>query len=259
MSTITFQGSFATGAERQVPKTPLDEAIAAMEGSASRFAVDAIKDAKTRASYAANIQRISAMVRAEVAAGRISPLEAVEYCYEMRNKIMAEHRKMTSVQGLVKAESVKRTPPSIPQLFERYARQTYGRPYDGLSSEQQRRIHYAVIEASGRSNASVTRGTQRLQIIGKVGILVTAAFATYEVLNADDKVKETARQGMIISGGVAGGFLAGLGVSLICGPGAPVCAVALVLAGSAAGGLAGSAAASGLDEELGEFSNWATF
>lgn len=256
---MTFENTFATGAEHRVPKTPLDEALAAMEGSASRFAIDAIKDAGTRASYAANIQRISALVRTEVAAGRISPLEAVEYCYEMRNKIMAEHRKMTSVQGLAKAESIKRTPPSIPQLFERYAQQTFGRPYDRLTPEQQRRIHYAVIEASGRSNASVTRGTQRLQVIGKVGILVTAAFATYEILNADDKVKETARQGMIISGGVAGGLLAGLGVSLICGPGAPVCAVALVLAGSAVGGLAGSAAASGLDEELEEFSRWATF
>ncbi len=94
--------------------------------------------------------------------------------------------------------------------------------------------------------------------MGKVGILVTAAFATYEILNADNRIKETARQGMIIGGGAAGGFLAGLGVSLICGPGAP-CAIAVVLAGSAAGGIAGSLAADTLDDELEEFSKWEVF
>ena len=64
---------------------------------------------------------------------------------------------------------------------------------------------------------------------------------------------------MIIGGGAAGGFLAGLGVSLICGPEAPVCAIALVLAGSAAGGIAGSLAADALDDELEEFSKWDVF
>ncbi|SUD84996.1 Uncharacterised protein [Stutzerimonas stutzeri] len=64
---------------------------------------------------------------------------------------------------------------------------------------------------------------------------------------------------MIIGGGAAGGFLAGLGVSLICGPGAPFCAIAVVLAGSAAGGIAGSLAADTLDDELEEFSKWEVF
>ena len=54
-------------------------------------------------------------------------------------------------------------------------------------------------------------------------------------------------------------FLAGLGVSLICGPGAPVCAIAVVLAGSAVGGVAGSMAAGSLDDEFEEFSKWEAF
>lgn len=53
--------------------------------------------------------------------------------------------------------------------------------------------------------------------------------------------------------------LAGLGVSLICGPGAPFCAIAVVLAGSAAGGITGSLAADTLDDELEEFSKWEVF
>ncbi len=44
-------------------------------------------------------------------------------------------------------------------------------------------------------------------IMGKLGVLVTAALATYQILNAENKVKETARQGIVIGGGAAGGFL----------------------------------------------------
>lgn len=40
-----------------------------------------------------------------------------------------------------------------------------------------------------------------------------------------------------IGGGVAGGWLAGLAVAPLCGPGAPVCASALVLLDNAAGGI----------------------
>ncbi len=147
----------------------------------------------------------------------------------------------------------------MPQLLEKYATEKFGQSYETLTAEQKKQIHYEVIESSGRDNAKFTKGTQRLRIMGKVGILVTAAFATYEILNAENKVKEAARQGMVIGGGAAGGFLAGLGVSLICGPGAPVCAIAVVLAGSAVGGIAGSLAADALDEELEEFSKWDVF
>ena len=59
--------------------------------------------------------------------------------------------------------------------------------------------------------------------------------------------------------GAVGGLLAGLGVSALCGPGAPICAIAVVLVGSIAGGVAGEAVAHSLDEELEEFSHWDIF
>lgn len=256
---IEVQGRFQTQSGHTLPRTPLEEAIAGMEGAATRFSLDAINDAQTRASYAANIRRMSAQVRADVAAGRLNSQAGVEFCHELRNKIMAEHRKLTSVTGLAKAEQYKKTPPTLPQLFEKYAASKFGKSYDTLSVEQKKQIHYEVIESSGRDNAKFTKGTDRLRTMGKVGILVTAAFATYEILNADNKVKETARQGMILGGGAAGGILAGFGVSLICGPGAPFCAIAVVLGGSAIGGIAGSMAADSLDDELEEFSKWEVF
>lgn len=256
---IYIEGNYETRSEHTLPRSPLEEAIAGLEGAATRFSLDAINDAQTRASYIANIKRVSEQVRADVLAGKVSARDGVDFCYEMRNKIMAEHRKITSVQALARAEQYKKTPPTLPQLFEKYAAETFDQPYESLNAEQKKQVHYKVIESSGRDSAKFTKGTERLRLMGKVGILVTATFATYEILNAENKVKETARQGIIIGGGAAGGLLAGLGVSLLCGPGAPFCAIAVVLAGSAAGGIAGSIAADALDEELEEFSQWEIF
>lgn len=83
--------------------------------------------------------------------------------------------------------------------------------------------------------------------------------ATYQILNAENEPKQTARQGIIVSSGAAGGILAVMGVSALCGPGAPICAIAVVLVGSVAGGVAGGAVADSLDEELEEFSHWDIF
>lgn len=65
--------------------------------------------------------------------------------------------------------------------------------------------------------------------------------------------------GIIIGADAAGGSLAGMGVSAICGPAASICAIAAVLAGTVAGGVAGEAVASILDEELEEFTYWDIF
>jgi len=252
-------GSFPVRNDHTLSQSPLDTAIAAMEGAATRFSLDAINDANVRSSYMANIRRVSQQAKSDVMAGKVSSLEAVEYCYEMRNKIMAEHRDFTSAQGLAKAEKLKTAPPSLTNLLDKYAQNKYNLNYEQLSEAQKKEVHYRIIESSGRDNAKISRGTQRMRIIGKVGILVTATIATYEILTADNKVKETARQGLIIGSGAAGGFLAGLGVSALCGPGAPFCAIAVILIGSTVGGVAGSFTADALDDELEEFSHWEIF
>lgn len=256
---ILFEGAYHSKESHTLNRSPLDEAIAGLEGAATRFSIDAIKDAVTRDSYTSNVRRISIQVREEALSGKISSLEAVEFCNEMRNKILAEHRKITSPQGLAVAVKYKKEGPTLPTLFEKYAKKNFGSNYADLSPEQKKIVHYNIIDSSSRDSAKFTNGSKRLKIMGKVGILVTATLATYEIANADNKPKEAARQGIILSGGAVGGFLAGLGVSAICGPGAPVCAIAVVLAGSIAGGVAGSITADALDEELEEFSKWMIF
>lgn len=252
-------GSYVVQREHALQDSPLDRALELMEGTALRFSLDAISDEKIRSSYTKNIKRMSQQVRDDVKAGRITAQEGVKFSHEMRNKIMMEHRKFTSAQGLAIAQRKKKDGKGLKTLLDIYAENLFQKGYDSLSDIEKNKVHYAILESSGRDNARFTAGTKKMLIMGKLGVLVTAALATYQILNADNKPKEAARQGIIIGAGAVGGILAGMGVSALCGPGAPICAIAVVLAGTIAGGVAGEAVASTLDEELEELTHWDIF
>lgn len=234
----------------------LQQAIDSFEAAATRFSLDYIKDANARQAYMTNIKRISDEVKAEVASGKMTVKEGAEFCQEMRNKIMEEARAVSSAQGLAKAESLKKDGATLEALLDKYAEKLFNKKFSQLDTAQKNKVYYSIIEASGRDNAKVTAGTRRMRIIGKVGLLVTAALAVHSIAIADNKPKEGIRQGAIIGGGVAGGLLAGLAVSTLCGPGAPICAIAVVLLGSIAGGYAAEETVDHFDEELEEFTRW---
>jgi len=256
MDYMIIKGLYEAGQEHELKSPLLDNAIAALEGAAIKFSTDAINDANVRASYTSNIKRVTAEVREMVRAKKTTVKEAAEFCYEMRNKILNEHRKYTSSTGLSFAERHKKTPPKLDDLYDKYAFKKFERSFKELTAQQKNSIHYEIIESSARDNPKFTASNKRLKVMGKVGVLITASLATYEILNAENKPKEAIKQGVQIGGGVAGGWLAGLAVAPLCGPGAPVCAVALVLLGSAAGGIVGSVVADSLDEEIEEFTTW---
>ncbi|EKG36546.1 hypothetical protein Pav013_4047 [Pseudomonas syringae pv. avellanae str. ISPaVe013] len=252
-------GSYVVQREHALQDSPLDRALELMEGSALRFSLDAISDEKLRTSYTTNIKRMSQQVRDDVKAGNITAQEGVKFSHEMRNKIMMEHRKFTSAQGLAIVQRKKKEGKGLKTLLDMYSENLFQKGYDSLSEVEKNKVHYAILESSGRDNAKFTTGTKKMLIMGKLGVLVTAALATYQILNADNKPKEAARQGIIVGAGAVGGIFAGMGVSALCGPGAPICAIAVVLAGTIAGGVAGEAVASSLDEELEELTHWEIF
>ena len=252
-------GSYIVKSEHTLERSPLEMAVAGMEGAASRFSIDAIKDERVRASYERNIRRMSQQIFAEVRAGNISVEDATKFSNEMRNKIMFEHRKLTSAQGLAIAQKKKKAGRTHGEILNEKSQTQFNKNYDQLSKSQQKEVLYRALERSGSANAKFTSGTKIMAVMGKVGIIMTAVLGTYQILNADDKTKETARQATIFGGGAAGGFLAGLGVSAICGPGAPACAIAVILIGSIAGGIAGGVAADTFDSELEELVHWDIF
>jgi 23S rRNA maturation mini-RNase III len=252
-------GSYVVQREHALQDSPLDRALELMEGAALRFSLDAISDEKIRASYLRNIKRMSLQTIEDVKAGKITAQEGVAFSHEMRNKILTEHRKLTSAQGLAVVQKKKQDGRTLKWLLDRYSNDLFKKSYETLSAAEQQKVHYTILEAAGRDDAKFTKGTKKMVIMGKLGVLVTAALATYQILEADNKPKEAARQGIIVGGGAAGGILAGAGVIALCGPGAPLCAIAVVLVGSVVGGAAGGLVADSLDEELEEFSHWDIF
>lgn len=255
MKGIEQRGSYPVN-QRHDLDGPLQKSIEAFEAAASRFAADCIKDANVRQGYMTNIKRISSEVVAEVRRGAITTKEGAEFCNQMRNKIMEEARAVTSAQGRAYAESLKKEGKTLQKLLDEYSQKLFKRPFSSLSEAEKNKVHYSVIESAGRDRASVTAATKRLRIIGKVGLLVTAALAVHAVATADNKPKEAMKQGTVIGGGLVGGWLAGFGISAFCGPGAPICAVAVVLVGSIAGGMVAGSVVDAFDDELEEFTRW---
>jgi hypothetical protein len=133
---------------------------------------------------------VSKLVQEEVDSGRMSAADGAAFCQTMRNQIMVETRKVTPPQGLPFAQAKKAEGLHLDTLLDRYSERLFSKPFRNLTDAEKDRAHYAVIEAAGRNNVKVTAKTARLRVAGKVGILVTAALAGYEIVKADDKVSE---------------------------------------------------------------------
>ncbi|MCP1446062.1 hypothetical protein J3D54_005194 [Pseudomonas sp. GGS8] len=234
----------------------LDRALEDFEGAALKFSVDFISDAEQRDNYNRNVKRVKAEVLAQVKSGNVSVREAAEFCYEMRNKIMAEVRAKTSVHGRAVAENKKMVSSSLEKLMDEKAVAKFGRKFGELSSQQKSAIHYEIIESSARPHATYNVLNKTLKVTGKVLIVVTIAYAAYDIANAENKKNEAIRQGATIGGGVLGTYAAGATVSLVCGVGAPVCTIAFMLAGGFAGGWFASRGMDFFDDEIEEFTKW---
>jgi hypothetical protein len=255
-SSTVVNGPFQTKQNHSLPGNILKDARDSLEGAGVYFSTTAISDATVRTRYADGIRRLSGLVQEEVNSGRITVAEGAEFCQSMRNQIMEETRKVTSPWGLASAQNLKGHGIGLETVLDRYSNRLFSKPFRGLTDAEKDQAYYAVIEAAGRSNATVNAKTARLRTGGKVGILMTGALAAYSIASADDRVTETARQGTAIEGGMIGGTLAGLAVSTICGPAAPFCAIAVLLIGSSAGAWVTGATYDLYLDEVREFQTW---
>lgn len=59
MDYMIIKGLYEAGQEHELETPILDNAIAALEGTAIKFSSDAINDANVRASYTSNIKRVT--------------------------------------------------------------------------------------------------------------------------------------------------------------------------------------------------------
>lgn len=91
-----------------------------------------------------------------------------------------------------------------------------------------------ALKETGKRFPSLSR------LAGRACIALSVSLAIYYIANADDKVRETAKQGAAVAGGIVGFKVGGTVGALLCGP---PCAVVGALAGSVAGALAAEFAA----------------
>ena len=160
-------GSYVVKSEHTLSQSPLEMAIAGMEGAATRFSIDAIKDERVRASYQRNIKRMAQQVLADVRAGNITVEDGTKFSNEMRNKIMFEHRKFTSAQGV--AEKKKKGGKTHADILDEKSRTGFNKNYNQLSKTQQKEILYKALEGSGRDNAKFTAGTKIMRSWARLG------------------------------------------------------------------------------------------
>ncbi|MFJ4376049.1 hypothetical protein ACIP1T_25980 [Pseudomonas japonica] len=223
----------------------LEEELQKLEGVIVKQAVDFIKDAKQREAYILNTGQLRKELLEQLAADKITIRQAVEFCVETRNKFLLETRKRTSAVGLAFVEKEKPNPLSLEKLRDEKATKKFQMKFDDLHPLEQRIVNYEIIESSGRPRASYNTVNKRLRTLGKTFILATSVYVIYDIATSDDKGQAIAGHTGALAGGYAGGLLAGLATSAVCGPGAPVCAVALLVIGGGVGGWLGS--------ELGEY------
>ncbi|MEN6082905.1 hypothetical protein [Chromobacterium piscinae] len=252
---IEYLGSYQVNQKHELD-SPLVKSLDALKAVAARFSTDVISDASVRVSYQSNIGRMALAVLEKVNAGEMTAKEGMEFASEMRNKIMMEHRAVTSAQGLAAAEAYKKTGKTQAELFDKYSNELFGKKFETLSAKDKSKVYYAIVESSSRSSKDFNTKIRKLKVMGRVGWIVTATLAAHAIATAENKKKEAIKQGGIIGGGMIGGAGAGLLVSPICGPGAPFCATAVVLVGGLVGGFAASSAADYYDDELEEFTKW---
>lgn len=241
----------------------LKKALDEMEGAAAKFVQIAEVDSAARFSYVKKIAEMRTEVLKAVKAHEMTLKEGAEYANKMRNIIMEEIRRMTTPYGKSIAMSIKSKGKSLEEILNKKVNDLIkenklpkGSTFETLSEAQKKRVYYRAIRSSGTADIRVVNAAKKLRIMGRVFIVVTGVLAGYSIITAEDKKKEALRQGAILGGGLVGGALAGLGVGAICGPGAPVCAIAVMLLGGFVGSFAADVTFDEYEEEIDEFLTW---
>ncbi len=198
----------------------LEEALRQMETAANNFAVRTIRMAEVRATYVRQIREMSQNIRASVQSGQLSATRGAELAHQTRNQIMEMQRARDFDLGRSLARNLKTKGISLEEAIARSMNRLgfEGRQFTTLSGEQQNAVLLEVIEASGRSRASVTAGIPRLRWASRGLWLATVAIAAYNIGTAENPWWQTGREASNIGGGIAGGAAAGAVVGIWAGP-----------------------------------------
>jgi hypothetical protein len=208
----------------------LADALMAFESTALIFGEKFIRDSRVRTNYFNQAREASKEIEAYVYMGEMSAEEAALRVNELRNALLDAGRLQSSDVGRAVAELEKATGKTLEELQAKYANQLFKTEFATLNAAQRDSVFLEIVRAGGRPNPKYTKLAARVGKVGKGVLIVSFAFAFYNVATSDRPGREAVKQSASIGAGILGGAAAGLA----CGPGAPVC----VGVGALIGGIA---------------------
>ncbi|MGY1617340.1 DUF4157 domain-containing protein [Geodermatophilus sp. SYSU D00691] len=231
--------------------------------------INSAYDAHVRLTYYVDEARtISQQVLDDLDSGRVDHRQARELASRLRNEALNATRERLTPGGAAVSEAIKEEGRTLPELLAIYSERIvrsdparFGLSVADLANPERVRavargiqdseeVSRAIVSAAGRTSRAMTVVARVSRVAGPLGVAASLGSSIYEISQAEPGV-ETARVATREAGGFAGGWLgasagglaAGWTASLLCGPGAAVCAivVTLVVVGAAAytGGRAG--------------------
>jgi hypothetical protein len=212
----------------------LSEALRLVEFDAANFAQRFIQDSIVRANYISRAQQFSQELGQKVLAGELTAEQAFREAHAMRNSLLEASRLHSSDIGRAVAHAEKASGVTCEELLARYADRLFKQPFRDLSAAQQDAVFMEIVRAAGTPNPRFNALAMRLGTVGRGLLVVSIAFAVYDIASSDRPGRETARQAVGLGVGFLGSVAGGAAAGLVCGPGAPVC----VTIGVFAGGLA---------------------
>lgn len=208
----------------------LADALMAFESTALIFGEKFIRDARVRENYFGKTREASKEIEALVHMGEMSAEEGALKVQELRNALLDAGRLNNSDIGRAVAVLEKATGKTLEELQAKYAGELFKQEFATLNAAQRDSVFLEIVRAGGRPNPKYTKLAAGVGKAGKAVLIVSFAFAFYNVATSDRPGREAVKQTTSIGAGILGGAAAGLA----CGPGAPVC----VGVGALVGGIA---------------------
>jgi len=229
-------------------------------------------DANIRVTqYVQPAKQLAQQFLTDVESGKISHLEGRQLASSQRNELLRLTREKLTPGGRAFSEAIKDEGKTLSELIHKYSRKVledspdllkqyglktmepksplfdaaaYERAIEQVGRSEQ--VSMEIIKASGRTGKAVTLMARVSRVAGPIGTGIGLTMSAYEIKTAPpgQKAYVAGREASGFAGGlvgtVGGGLVAGWAASLVCGPAAPVCAIAVsvvVVGGSAwAGG-----------------------
>lgn len=268
-------------------KNELEIAIENLHATAVYFGNNFLAhDSHLREIYVREAKKMSERYLQLVKDGKMAVKEAATEATNLRNEILEATRKRNSPVGRAIAEKEKLLTKTLNEFMEYYALEErnpklfnelkskgrsaidnyvkasakQGNPiFNSLDTSQKNRVFYSILKGSGKTNSGFNSKIPYMKWGGRAIVVLSIAYAGYEIWNAENKEKEIYRQGATIGGGIAGGAGGGAAAGAICGPGSPICSGVGIIIGGAIGGYAAYKLVDAFDKELEAFTAWTVF